>query len=88
MLYRQIHLFIGDVFHVLPCTHYQAILLSIKFLFLQAYFLHISLKAHIILKPCTNEVFGREYINQISKVAKTFRSYLIQAYHAILKDFL
>ena len=47
MLYRQIHLFIGDAFHVLPCTHYQAILLSIKFLFLQAYFLHISLKPHL-----------------------------------------
>ena len=29
-LYRQIHLFIGDAFHVLACTHYQAILLSIK----------------------------------------------------------
>ena len=30
-LYRQIHLFTGDAFHVLPCTHYQAILLSINF---------------------------------------------------------
>ena len=41
MLYQQIHLFIGDAFHVLPCTHYQAILLSITFFFLQAYFVHI-----------------------------------------------
>ena len=30
-LYRQIHLFIGDAFHALPCTHYQAILLYIIF---------------------------------------------------------
>ena len=47
MLYQQIHLFIGDAFHVLPCTHYQVILLSIIFFFLQAYFLHTSLKAHL-----------------------------------------
>ena len=38
--------------------------------------------------PCTNRVFEREYINQISKVAKTDRSYLIQVFHAMLKDFL
>ena len=31
MLYRQIHLFIGDAFHVLPCTRYQTILLHIIF---------------------------------------------------------
>ena len=52
MLYRQIHLFIGDAFHVLPCTHYQAILLYITF-FLQAYFLHISLKAHLSKQQLT-----------------------------------
>ena len=42
----QLDLFIGDAFHVLPSTHYQAILLYITF-FLQVYFLHISLKAHL-----------------------------------------
>ena len=42
----------------------------------------------VILKPCTDKVFGREYINQIREVANAFHSYLIQVYHAILKDFL
>ena len=42
----------------------------------------------IILRHCTNKVFEREYINQISNVAKTAHSYLIQFCHAILKDFL
>ena len=42
----------------------------------------------IILRPCTNKVFELEYINQISKVAKTSHSYLIQVCHALLKDFL
>ena len=31
----------------------------------------------IILKPCANKLFQREYINQVSKVAKTFHSYSI-----------
>ena len=39
----------------------------------------------IILRPCTNKVFKLEYIIQISKVAKTSHSHLIQAYHVILK---
>ena len=42
MLYQQIHLFIGDVFHVLPCTHYQVILLSIYFFSYK----HISFTHH------------------------------------------
>ena len=45
-------------------------------------------KIVVILRPCTNKVFEREYINQVSKVAKTSHSYLIQAFHAMLKDFL
>ena len=40
-----------------------------------------------ILRPCTSKVFEREYINQISKVAKTSHSYLVQVCHALLKDF-
>ena len=39
----------------------------------------------IILRPWPNKVFGREYINQICKAAKTSHSYLIQTFHAILK---
>ena len=41
-LYRQIHLFIGDAFHVLPCTHYQTILLYIIFFSYK----HISFTFH------------------------------------------
>ena len=41
-LYRQIHLFIGDAFHALPCTHYQAFLLYIIFLSYK----HISFTYH------------------------------------------
>ena len=42
----------------------------------------------ITLRPCTNKVLEPEYINQISKVAKTCHSYLIQVCHRLLKDFL
>ena len=42
----------------------------------------------IILKPCANKIFKREYIKEISKVAKNFHSYLIQVRHEILKYFL
>ena len=41
----------------------------------------------ILLRP-TNKVFKWEYINQISKVAKTFHSYLIQVCHAKIKYFI
>ena len=41
-----------------------------------------------LLKPWTNKVFEREYINQISKEAKTSHSDLIPACHAILRDSL
>ena len=34
-----------------------------------------------ILKPFANKLFELEYINQISKVANTFHSYLIQVWH-------
>ena len=37
----------------------------------------------IILRPCTNKVFEREYINQINKVAKTSHSYLTLVCHPI-----
>ena len=40
------------------------------------------------LGTCTNKVFKLEYINQISKRAKTSHSYLIQVCHVLLKDFL
>ena len=42
----------------------------------------------IISRPCSNNVFEREHINQISKVAKISHSYLIQLCCAILKYFL
>ena len=42
----------------------------------------------VTLGPSKNKLFELEYINQISKVAKTSHSYLIQICHALLKDFL
>ena len=42
-LYRLINLFTGNAFYVLLCTHYQAILLSVKFSYKHIFFIyHLS----------------------------------------------